>query len=232
MSYARVVLFGDTVAQRAFDVGGWGSRLADHFQRRVDVLSRGLEGYNTRWAKILLPKVFPAGSAPASADVVVVCFGAIDSALPVNKAHHVPVEEFKSNIKDICTFLMSDVHLLNSSIVLVTPPSVSEDMWAKTCRGKGVPMDRRKNAIWEYSIALKQLGKELSIETVDFFSKTGMSKEPHDKLFTDGFHLASRSSEMLAGLLIPILEPKVNVKERVFPDWTAIDPKEPAKVLC
>lgn len=231
MSYARVVLFGDTATQQSFRLGGWGARIADHFQRRVDVLNRGLEGYNTRWAKMMLPKVFPPGSASASADVIVVCFGALDAILPINKAHHVPKTEFRSNLKDILNYLIDELHLLSSSIVLLCPPAPKDELWAKTCQEKGIPVDRKNRTSWEYSCEVRELGREMSIDTVDIFSATSLSKEPVETLFIDGVLLAPRAGEIIANLVIPVLEKKVNVKEKIFPDWTEVDPKNPEKQL-
>lgn len=43
------------------------------------MVNRGLSGYNTRWAKIVLPRVVPISDAPIAA--VTVFFGANDCAL-------------------------------------------------------------------------------------------------------------------------------------------------------
>ena len=86
-THARFVLFGDSITQGSFSVGGWGARLADHYARRADVLNRGYSGYNTRWALELLPHVLPAAPAPATPPTLVtVFFGANDSACPTRPA--------------------------------------------------------------------------------------------------------------------------------------------------
>lgn len=43
------------------------------------MVNRGLSGYNTRWAKIVLPRIVPISDAPIAA--VTVFFGANDCAL-------------------------------------------------------------------------------------------------------------------------------------------------------
>ena len=48
---------------------------------QADVVLRGYSGYNTRWARLLLPKAFPT-SPPVPAKLVTVFFGANDAALP------------------------------------------------------------------------------------------------------------------------------------------------------
>ena len=45
-----VVLFGDSITEGGFDVEhlGWACHLASAYSRKVDVVNRGLSGYNTR----------------------------------------------------------------------------------------------------------------------------------------------------------------------------------------
>jgi hypothetical protein len=49
--------------------------------RKCDVLNRGFSGYNTRWAKIILPRLIRMGSSLDSPVAVTIFFGANDSAL-------------------------------------------------------------------------------------------------------------------------------------------------------
>lgn len=53
----KIILFGDSITQQSFTVGGWGARLADHYARKADVINRGFSGYNTTWGLAALPKV-------------------------------------------------------------------------------------------------------------------------------------------------------------------------------
>jgi hypothetical protein len=53
----KIILFGDSITQSSFDVGGWGSRLAHWYSRKADVVCRGLSGYNSVWANLALDKV-------------------------------------------------------------------------------------------------------------------------------------------------------------------------------
>ncbi|KAJ7090032.1 hypothetical protein C8R43DRAFT_1050416 [Mycena crocata] len=45
-----IMLFGDSITQAAWDERGFGARLANVYSRKLDVLNRGLAGYNTEWA--------------------------------------------------------------------------------------------------------------------------------------------------------------------------------------
>lgn len=51
-----------------------------HF-RKCDVLNRGFSGYNTRWAKIIIPRLIRKGNSLDNPVAVTVFFGANDSAL-------------------------------------------------------------------------------------------------------------------------------------------------------
>ena len=106
----QFVLFGDSITQKASDPqGGWAAALAHNYQRKaravlstscrstwhfdtcqqsdqsraceqVDVVNRGYSGYNTRWAKYLLEKVFPANQPKVN--LVTLFWGANDASLP------------------------------------------------------------------------------------------------------------------------------------------------------
>ncbi|VFV29820.1 isoamyl acetate-hydrolyzing [Lynx pardinus] len=79
--WPRVLLFGDSITQFSFQQGGWGASLADKLVRKCDVLNRGFSGYNTRWAKIILPRLIKKGTGLDSPVAVTIFFGANDSAL-------------------------------------------------------------------------------------------------------------------------------------------------------
>lgn len=49
--------------------------------RKCDVVNRGLSGYNTRWAKVILPRLISKNSGAESTVAVTIFFGANDSAL-------------------------------------------------------------------------------------------------------------------------------------------------------
>ena len=118
-SPARVVLFGDSITQQGFMVGGWASRLSDYYVRRADVLNRGLSGYNARWAVPTLEHVFPPG-APVS--IAIVFFGANDASHETRNARqHVPIEEYKQHLATIIQ------HIRRSSgaaVLVIAPPPV------------------------------------------------------------------------------------------------------------
>lgn len=67
------VTFGDSITQMGFDVAimGWVASLAFRYSRRMDVINRGLSGYNTRWALT----VFDEAVIRLKPDLVILFFG-------------------------------------------------------------------------------------------------------------------------------------------------------------
>lgn len=87
--YPLLVCFGDSITERGnCNYGpdnpngrgtGWMIGVANHYSARVDLVQRGFSGYNTRMAKLALPKAM-AGLAE-NATAVLVWFGANDSVV-------------------------------------------------------------------------------------------------------------------------------------------------------
>ena len=219
--FSTILLFGDSLTQESFSPGGWGARVANHFQRRADVVNRGFSGYNTEWAKIILPELLT--SKP---DLVTVFFGANDAALPEpSTLQHVSLPSFKSNMGEIIARLNS-AGSENSSIVLITPPPLLEDLWVLECREKGRPMDRSNEVTKQYAETVLQLGRETGITTVDVYD--ALSKEQNLVQFlSDGLHFTPEGNQFLADLVIPVLETKLAHVQPVFPEWKVVNAERP-----
>ena len=130
-AYGRLMLLGDSITQCSFSVGGWGSKVADHFQRRLDVFNRGYSGYNTTLIKCALPQIL---SFTAPLDAATVMLGSNDSALKeVNPEQHVPLEAFESNLRGICELLLNH-GVPREGVLLVSPPPLCERVRAEVWR--------------------------------------------------------------------------------------------------
>ena len=132
---ARFVLFGDSITQQGFSLehGGWASSLSNAYARKADVINRGYSGYNTRWAKNLLPEV--SSHLGGRDDVLSIFFGANDATIEggTHAIQHVPVEEYSKNLCEMIDYFRSQHEAAPPRIVLVTPPPVHEDTWASVC---------------------------------------------------------------------------------------------------
>ena len=226
VNFGKVFLFGDSLTQYSFSPseGGWGATVADHFQRRADVINRGFSGYNTEWAKLILPQILVSKE---QADVVVIFFGANDSSLAeANPKQHVPLAKFKSNIGEMCAYLNS-IGMGSSSLILVTPPALCESKWAVTCQERGEDMtDRSGVNTQKYAQAVLEVGKEMNIITADLFGEL-VKRDNLEEDLLDGLHFSTGANKVLSEIIIPLLEEKLQEQfpNPVFPLWRDIDPK-------
>uniref|UniRef100_A0AAA9SDL8 Isoamyl acetate-hydrolyzing esterase 1 homolog n=1 Tax=Bos taurus TaxID=9913 RepID=A0AAA9SDL8_BOVIN len=168
--WPRVLLFGDSITQFSFQQGGWGASLADMLVRKCDVLNRGFSGYNTRWAKIILPRLVRKGSGLDSPVAVTIFFGANDSALKdENPKQHVPLEEFVANLRSMVRYLRS-VDVPEGRLILITPPPLCEAAWAQECLQQGCKLNRLNSVVGEYARACLQVAQDCGADALDLWS--------------------------------------------------------------
>ena len=73
--------------------------------RKCDVINRGFSGYNTRFCKLILPKLITASDSP-NMQLVTIFLGANDSVDSVKcTKQHVPLEEYTQNLLDMVEYL-------------------------------------------------------------------------------------------------------------------------------
>lgn len=170
----QILLFGDSLLQQAFTAPHglpFGPALTAAYIRRLDVVSRGLSGYNTSQALTLLPQIIPSPSK-ARLRFLVILFGANDARLPHSQGgrqQHIPLPTFRDNLRQIvthpCVRAQKDVR-----IILVAPPLVDERLLVAADEERHdhtVEPNRRTRVSWQYSQAVVELGAELGIPVVD-----------------------------------------------------------------
>ena len=207
--FAKIFLFGDSLTQQSFSPGGWGARVADHFQRRADVLNRGFTGYNTGWAKAILPRLL---ASREQADVITVLLGSND-AVKEGEYQHVPLDRYAQNLRDILEYVAP----LGIPVVLLTPPPVCD---RALCEQANIswPLNRENERTSLYAKAALSVGVEKSVDTVDLYS--AMVKEPaYHKYLSDGLHFNAAGGQFLAELVIPKLELHLCNQKSVLPHW-------------
>ncbi|XP_073042181.1 GDSL esterase/lipase At5g45920-like [Primulina eburnea] len=188
----KIYLFGDSITEGSFKDGGWGSSLANHFCRTVDVVLRGYSGYNTRMALQVTGKVFPppeeGGDDPAA---VTVFFGANDACLPDrSSAHqHVPLEEYKQNLHAIVDFIQK--RWPSTRVLLISPPPIDEAARLQHPfhpNPTGLP-ERTNEAAGIYARACLDVAAECGLTAVDLWSKMQQSPGWQKAMLEDGLHL-------------------------------------------
>ncbi|KAL3791792.1 hypothetical protein HJC23_002423 [Cyclotella cryptica] len=220
---AKIILFGDSITQMSFSSSecGWGAFLADRYQRRADVYNRGFSGYNTSW--FLKFAATDAGKADLfeheGVQLVTIFFGANDASDPVhNVRQHVPLEDYKNNIRQIVSLVKSHFGV-GVHIVLITPPPVCHEgrlRFQKERYGDKATgiLERTLELSGEYSKALADIARELNLPLLDLWHM--MQVVPSwSALLSDGLHLSSMGNRFVGEALLDIIErqlPELSVK--------------------
>lgn len=207
--------------------------------RICDVVPRGFSGYNTRWCKIIMPKVFGHFKSNEIACVTIL-LGSNDSVPEMSTGQHVPVNEYKTNLQGMISYLES-IGISNNKIILMTPPCFDLDAWNRCCvaNNRGKIPENWKGEIEKYVIGCRTVAKQNNISLVDLFPLFTSVKD-NKKLFSDGLHLSQEGAQLLYENLLPVIEEKVaefiqkpiDEKALQYPYWMNVDSKNPEKSFC
>ena len=207
----KIVLFGDSLTQQSFSVGGFGQRLADVYQRRADILNRGLSGYNSRWGKEFVESGGLGESAQGGNGETVlatVFFGANDAA---DGRQHVPVEEYEKNIE----FIVGKFKEMEwKNIFVLCPPCLAEKQYAekfllvRADDGKKLEdmvLDRKNELVKPYVAACKRVGEKLKVPVLDSFQAIEAASKTEnkalDEYFTDGLHFSPQGNKVIFDMI-------------------------------
>ncbi|KAI5764781.1 IAH1 [Gulo gulo luscus] len=231
LAWPRVLLFGDSITQFSFQQGGWGASLADKLVRKCDVLNRGFSGYNTRWAKIILPRLITKGNSLDSPAAVTIFFGANDSALKdENPKQHVPLAEYAANLHTMVRHL-SAAGVPGSRVVLVTPPPLCEAAWEQECLLQGCKLNRLNSVVGEYAGACVQVAQDCGVDVLDLWTLMQKDDQDFSSYLSDGLHLSPKGNEFLFSHLWPLIEHRVSSLPLLLPYWRDIAEAQPERSL-
>lgn len=231
MLWPRIVLFGDSITQFSFEPGGWGAFIANNLARKCDVLNRGLSGYNSRWAKIVLPQLINQSMDPRNIVAVTIFFGANDSAIKeVNPKQHIPQDEYVQNLKSMIEYLKS-ISITEDKVILITPPPLEEAAWEKECIIKGCQLNRLNSVTGKYAGACVQVAAECGTDVLDLWTLMQADNQDFRTYLSDGLHLSQKGNDFLASHLWPVLEKKVSELPFILPYWADIDHLNPEAIL-
>ncbi|NWU89871.1 IAH1 esterase, partial [Upupa epops] len=230
LAWPRVLLFGDSITEYSFRENGWGTFLAERLVRKCDVVNRGLSGYNTRWAKLILPRLITKNAGAESTVAVAIFFGANDSSLEdLNPKQHVPLDEYAANLKSMIQYLKS-VDITEDRIILITPPPLQESAWEKECLAKGYKLNRHNATTGEYAQACVQVARDCGTDVLDLWT---LMQENQDfaSYLSDGLHLSTKGNSFLAAQLWSRLERRLSALPSLLPYWRDVDHTDPAASL-
>nr|XP_044993783.1 isoamyl acetate-hydrolyzing esterase 1 homolog isoform X2 [Jaculus jaculus] len=225
--WPRVVLFGDSITQFSFQQGGWGAALADKLVRKCDVLNRGFSGYNTRWAKIILPRLIRKGCCLENPVAVTIFFGANDSALKdENPKQHIPLDEYAANLKSMVQYLQS-ADVPGDQVILITPPPLCETAWEKECIVQGCRLNRLNSVVGKYANACVQVAQDCGTDVLDLWTLMQKDNQDFSAYLSDGLHLSSKGNEFVFTHLWPLIDKKLSSLPLLLPYWRDVAEAKP-----
>ncbi|KAL3830172.1 hypothetical protein ACJIZ3_018974 [Penstemon smallii] len=199
------VLFGSSIVQMSFKVGGWGSIIADLYARKADILLRGYGGWNSRNALEVLHEIFPKDAA-LQPSLVIVYYGGNDAMQPhpSGLGPHVPLPEYIDNMKKIALHLksLSD----KTRIIFLTSPPVDEAMIHQHFGNVFDKHPRTNESCRIYSEALVELGKQLDVKVVNLWTAFQHRDDWAAAYLMDGIHLSSGGSRVVAKEILEVIK--------------------------
>ncbi|KAI7492146.1 hypothetical protein KC357_g1281 [Hortaea werneckii] len=180
----QIILFGDDLTEQSFTqhqptTFAWGAALSALYARRLDIINRGLSGYNSTQALRALPLCLPEPTQ-TSVRLLTIAFGTNDARVPDSPGgpdQSVSVSEFLRNLHDMVgAHRAVRAHAATVKIVLITPPPVDERRLARADKEKygsrvmGGQLRRRADLTAEYARAVRELGSELGVPVCDVWS--------------------------------------------------------------
>ncbi|KAI7226844.1 hypothetical protein KC330_g8663 [Hortaea werneckii] len=180
----QIILFGDNLTEQCFNqyqqptTFAWGAALSALYARRLDIINRGLSGYNSTQALRALPLCLPEPTQ-TSLRLLTIAFGTNDARIPHSPGgpdQSVSVPEFVRNLRDMGSHPAVRAHEDTVKFVFITPPPVDERRLARADAEKygslvmGGKLRRRADRTAEYAKAVRELGIELGVPVCDVWS--------------------------------------------------------------
>ncbi|KAG7398862.1 hypothetical protein PHYBOEH_010186 [Phytophthora boehmeriae] len=241
----QVLITGDSITEQADDptYDGYVTQFQYEFQQAVDVIVRGLSGYNSRWflkyVTPVLEKELKAGRYTPS--LITVWLGTNDAVLTngSNAEMHVPVEDYTENMIKIVKSFQTAAP--DANVLLITPPHVDDAARAKesakrTDEKRGM-IDRSNAMSGIYAQACKKVAAETGVPLMDLYSHfMAMPAVTRNKHLVDGLHFSASGHKVVGELLRKIIRDEFpDVWEKLlvyqFPfvaKWMKEDPYVPS----
>ncbi|ODV92089.1 hypothetical protein CANCADRAFT_30351 [Tortispora caseinolytica NRRL Y-17796] len=218
----RIVIFGDSLTQRGFElINGYSAwaHLSNYYRDHCDVVIRGFSGYNTEHARMLSRSI--ANELDDECTLAVfVWFGANDASCGQQR---VPIEQYNNNVKSIIEIFKT----IQTSIVIVSPPPMNEKQWAVTSMlntNDSIVHTRFNRITSDYAKELRRIASSEQVHFIDLFTKMNADL---DQKFTDGLHLNDIGYRQCTDIFIEFLkENKLDPDSlpRLFPYWKTVLP--------
>ncbi|KAL3617514.1 hypothetical protein CASFOL_037835 [Castilleja foliolosa] len=210
---SQIVLFGSSIVQQCFEVGGWGAILTDLYDRKADIILRGYSGWNSRRALQVLNQIFPkhlnlnvAQDAAIQPSLVIVYFGGNDAMYPhpSGLGAHVPLLEYVENMKKIYIHLKSLSE--KTRLIFLTSPPVNEAMIREHFGNAHDNQDKTNESCRIYAEALVDLCRELNIKVVNLWTAIQQRKDWAATCLRDGIHLSTEGNKIVTKEILKVIK--------------------------
>ncbi|OON23821.1 hypothetical protein X801_00265 [Opisthorchis viverrini] len=139
---------------------GQGQVISPMINSRVDIIGRGYSGYNTRMCRQILPDLYPDRASVALCRMFIIFLGANDAS---NAEQHVPVNEYKENLKTM------ELGIPKDHIMLISLPPLDEARWGSRHIAEGTPLDRELKNCPFYAAACEEVAVNEGLPYVNLF---------------------------------------------------------------
>ena len=198
-----------------------------------DVVPRGFSGYNTRYNRMIMDKVF-GGIATNEVACVTILLGSNDANEPNSPGgQHVPLDEYSQNLTHMITHLDS-IGIPKERIILMSPPNYFHEAFIHSCTRPELPI-KSDHRVKEYAQVCAKVAIEQSVNFLDLYHIFSSHPNSAD-LFIDGLHFSSKGAELLYENLCPLVVDQVQHFTKMpleklfkFPIWSEIDANNPKK---
>ncbi|KAF8520171.1 GDSL Lipase/Acylhydrolase [Hysterangium stoloniferum] len=241
-----IVLFGDSITQGGWQPEGFAQRLAYVYARKLDVINRGLSGYNTEWGLPVFKQIIAKTEQPnvPAIALLTIWFGANDACVPPSR-QHVPLSKFSANLSQLVQIIKSPEsphYSPKTRIILFTPPPVNTYQRSADLASRSPPLelDRKFDVTKAYAEAVKEIGTKEGVPVLDtwtaLYDAADRQEKQLEKFMDDGLHLNAAGYGVVYDLLIATIEKEFPELQHdklpmVFKPWAEIDIRNPASSL-
>eukprot|EP00743_Colponemidia_sp_Colp-15_P005550 GILK01005971.1.p1 GENE.GILK01005971.1~~GILK01005971.1.p1 ORF type:complete len:304 (-),score=45.86 GILK01005971.1:136-1047(-) len=212
------LLLGDSLTQTCFEDGSWISQLGHAYSEKVDIICRGVGGYNSRNLLLSLDTVLPSlnGAVPS---LITIFIGANDAVLSSSEPQFIHVDEYKQNLVEMINRLKNyakdQAATKPTHIILITPPPIHEAKRAMSCQGTYNPeTDRSDENAHRYGLAMKEVAQSMGVFCINLWEQMhAQGGDNYGDYLSDGLHFTSSGQTLLARSLLAFIQE--NIKELV-----------------
>lgn len=207
------------------------------YNRKLDVINRGMSGYNTEWIIPIFEQCFATQHEQQHVPkvrILTIWLGANDAATP-DTSQHVPRDKYAANLAKLIRMVRdpaSPRYSPATKVLLLTPPPVNTHQWRVLREQDGGSLDRNFEATRSYAQAASDVGAAEGVPVVDLWNKVwdacGHVEERLSEYLWDGLHLNQQGYAIVFDEIIKTIStnfPELHYDNLapVFPLWDRID---------